>query len=500
MNRLKISAGFLLAAMLALTSAPGYAGSLQTDATPHASKMAQGDQRTGKTVVASTLPAAGQNGVAVTEKIYYRNVAGFCLFRCGGVHDTAYFIQRQVSAVWVQGLNRFIVQDSDGDWYAFDTGSAVAVNLHGKPSYDVGARTSAIGAGDSRTLATIGDGGASNSGRSLRATYKYTHAEALDNVTYSMAESVQTTYVPEQQAAFAYVSQQLWSVDGNGHVAFHSEKPWADEGQRGSVLSSNDRPLSDYPSVTAGGMSYNSRTFNVIWTYVHEQDFQRIRYNIQSTVQADLVQLDSGSAYMAWIGSSEFAADNGSSSVVRLSDKPIVHLGGRNSRYSNDSATAVDAINVIDSNPVLVTLRYTFSHDSQYVVSQYYVDRQVAASYSQNRNLWFVNVDGLDYVVAFSGDDTSSWSGNVVHAPSSISRPQYVVPGTGGAVVPGRPSNSGTTGNSCIQGVDPGCGEAPAVTPQNNNCIVGVDQNCGRRSAPPVVTPRGNTCIKGVDC
>jgi hypothetical protein len=499
MNRLKISVGIALAAMLALVSAPSDARPLQTDNAPHAKKISQGDQFTGKIVAASAAPTAGQNVVTVIENLNYRNEPGVCFFRCGGVHDTSYFVQRQVSAVWVLGVNRWIVNDPDGDWYGFDAGSTVAVRLNGKPSYDVGVRTAAMAAGDSRSLASVVDGGALNGGRALNANYTYTHPEALDNVTYTMDESVSTTYVPEQYASFAYIGQQLWSVDGSGHVSYHSEKPWADNGLRSSLLSPNDSTLGNYPTVTAGVGSFNSnyRTFNVTWTYVHDEDFQRVRYNIQSSAQADLVQLDSGYAYMAWINSTEYAVANGSNTVQQLTDKPVVHLGGRASRLAGDTSSAVNVIDVVGSNPVLVTLRYTFSHDSQYIVSEYYVDRQTLASYSQNQNLWVVNVDGLDYVVAFSGDDTSNWSGNVVQAPATVARPQYAVPGTGGAVVPGRPVNSRAVGNTCIQGVDPGCGAAHAA---HNSCIVGVDAGC-RPAAPPVVaTPRGNTCIKGVDC
>jgi hypothetical protein len=491
MNRLTLTASIALAAMVALVSAPSYAARpIQNDTTPHASKMNDGDQFTGKDVTASVPPS--QDSFAATETIHYKNVPSSCWFRCGGIHDTTYVVQRQLTAQWVAGVKRWILQDPDGTWYAFDTGNTTAVQLNGKPSYDAGARTSVMGSGDSRVLARVDDGGPQNSGRALTAVYNYTHVEALANVTYTMAESVSTTYVPEQQASFAWIGQNLYSVDGSGHALYRSEKPWTDRGLRGSQLSSSDEKLDT-------SVSYNSYLFFAVTrTYVHEEDFQKVRYSVQSSAQADLVQLDSGSAYMAWIDGNEYAVSAGSASVQRLNDKPVVHLGNRQSSLIGDAITATEVVSVAgNNNPVLVTLRYTFVNDDHYVTNEYYVETQYWASYNQN-GFWVMNVNGRDYVVAFDNDDTSSWSGNVVHAPSSIPRPSYVVPGTGGAVVPGRPVDDGAGNqNTCIQGVNcPQHREEHRAAPHGNSCIQGV--NCPQDTAP--VTPKGNSCIKGVNC
>jgi hypothetical protein len=494
MNRLSLSVGVALAAMLAL-STPSYARDLVSDPLAHTALMNQGDEPTGHMdVVAASPPAGGQNAIDVIENIHYKNVPPTCWSWGCQVHNTDYFIARKTSARWVAGLNRWILHDSDGNWYAFDTGNTSASILSGKPAYDVGARNAVMGAGDSRRLASVGDGGMGNNGRVLAATYGYTHSEELAYVTYTMTEPVATTYVTEQSASFAYVSGQLWSVDTTGHVAYHNEKPWSDIGLRNSLLSSNDRAAGSYPGVTAGAIlgNGNTRELIVTWTYVHEEDFQRVRYSIQTPVQAELVQLDSGSAYMAWINGTEYAVRTGSGGVERLARKPVVELGGRSYSLSGDSPAAVNVFDVVGSNPVLVTLRYNFLHDTQYVVQEYHVDRQATASYSQNLNLWLVNINGNQYAVAFDGDDTSSYSGSVVHAPSTFSRPALLVPGTGGAVVPGVPS-APASGNSCIRGVN--CPPAPATTPNGNSCIRGV--NC---PPAPATTPQGNSCIKGVTC
>jgi hypothetical protein len=489
MNRLTLTASIALAAMVALVSAPSYAGRpIQDDTTTHATKMSPGDQFTGKYVTTSVPPS--QNTFAATETLHYKNVPPPCWFRCGGIHDTTYIVERQLTAQWVDGVKRWILQDPDGSWYAFDAGSTIAVSLNGKPSYDAGARTSVMGSGDSHVLARVEDGGMQNSGRAMKAIYKYTHVEALADATYTMAESVSTTYVPEQQASFAWIGRNLYSVDGSGHTIYRSEKPWTDRGLRGSQISSSDGKLDT-------SVRYNSYLFfEVTRTYVHEEDFQKVRYSVQSSAQADLVQLDSGSAYMAWIDGSEYAVSAGSASVQRLTGKPVVHLGGRQSSIAGDANTATYIVSVVGTPPpVLVTQRYTFVNDGHYVTSEYYVETQNWASYNQN-GFWVMNVNGSDYVVAFGNDDTSSWSGNVVRAPSTIPRPSYVVPGSGGAVVPGRPIDDGATNqNSCIQGVNCPQSTGPA-TPHGNSCIQGV--NCPQDTAP--VTPQGNSCIKGVTC
>jgi hypothetical protein len=152
----------------------------------------------------------------------------------------------------------------------------------------------------------------------------------------------------------------------------------------------------------------------------------------------------------------------------------------------------VQSVDVVDVNGTTMTLRYTFTHDETYVADEYYVDRAKEASYDRDRNLWVLNIDGVDYAVAFDGDDTDGWNGTVVHAPRRFGRPQYVVPGTGGAVVPGRPTDApAASGNDCIRGVN--C-PTPAAPAHGNDCIQGV--TCPA-SAPP---PRGNDCIKGVTC
>jgi hypothetical protein len=492
MNRLNLIASVAIGACLVgLMSTPSYARrATVTETTPRSDVMNAYDQRLGKDVMAASAPTAGQD-VAVIEKIRFRNQPGLCLF-CSNVHNTDYFIQRSLTATWVSGLHRWVLHDADDDWYSFQAGSIASVQLGSKPSYDRGVLYSMIGAADSRRLLSVSNGGSvGNGGQVLTGTYGYTHVEALDNVTYTMTESVPTTYVPEQSASFAEVSGQIWSVDTGGHVAYHSERPWTNRGVIDASLGSNDAAARGYPVVEDGGGNFYYRTFKVTTTYVHEEHFQRVQYALRSSELATRVQLNQGSAFMAWIGGTEYQLRSGSSTVERLSEKPVVDLGMRTYSQAGDDST-VSVSNVVGSNPVFVTLRYTFQHDTGYVLEQYYVDRVATATYRQNLSLWTVRVDGSDYVVAFSGDDTSAYSGNVVHAPSSMTRPQYSVDGTGGAVVPGVPHDgSAPTGNSCIKGVN--CPE-PDVTPSGNTCIKGV--NCPE----PDVTPSGNTCIKGVTC
>jgi hypothetical protein len=489
MNRIRLAAAsIMLGAILVLGATPSFAArALVTDTLPHATLMGQRDQQTGKVVVAAALPVPGQHSVEIEETVHLRNVPGFCLF-CS-VHNTDYFIRRRLSASWVDGLHRWILSDPDGTWYAFDTGSRVGSRLRGKPSYDVGQRTATMGANDSQSLASVGDGGVANGGRLLNATYSCAHSESLNNVTYTMMIPVATTYVGNQQASFAKINGQLWSVDGGGHVAFHSERPWSDGGQRDALWSPDDRTSGDYPSVAADAtsMSGQFRTLLIVRTYVHDEEFQQVRYTIQTSVQAELVQLDLGaSAYMAWIDRWEYSVAVGSSDVERLSTMPVVDLHGRSYAMAGDRASAPVVVDVSDSSPVRVTLRYVFAHRDTYVVREYYVDRVADASYNQNLNLWVVDIDGLDYAIGFDGDNTSSWSGNVVRAPERFSRPQYAVPRSGGAVVPGRPDyespepEARQRGNSCIKGVDPDCGyDAPApTTPAGNSCIKGVDPGC----------------------
>jgi len=306
----------------------------------------------------------------------------------------------------------------------------------------------------------------------LNVTYSYIHPEALDDVQYTVAGTVGTTFVQDQNAYFPWVSGSLYRVDRNGQATRLSDKPSVDRGELNGLIDRKDTTAA-YPDVSfAGGF------FEAHWPHVHEQDFEHVRYTTLQEVRADFVP--EVNSYMAWIDGSEYAVNSGSNFVQRLNARPVVSLGARSTNIGYDRPVRVDVFSVTDKN---VVVRYSFHSNGTYVAKEYYVDRPGVLYYNQTWQVWMVAIDGTSYVVAFDSDNFSDPSATIIHAPSGAVRPQYSVPSTSGdglppAVVPGRDNGTGTTPAApsgipgrTPQGI-PGRNPVPQAPPAKN-CIPG---------------------------
>jgi hypothetical protein len=239
-------AAFAAIGLITLTAQPSYAKS--TDQGGLRTQMIdRGDRLTGKDVAANAAPASGQSAVTVTETLHYLNETFFFWS-----HNTAYTIKRTLTASYADRVGYFVLRDNEGDWYAFSAGSPAASKLPGKPQASIGAQPNVLDGNDRGSLSSVGAGDVVSGQPQLKATYNYTHSEALDDVRYSVTGPVSTTFVPDQSAWFAYVSGNLYRIDNSGQVSQLNDKPSVNRGAQPSMISGSDS-TSTYPDVVASG-------------------------------------------------------------------------------------------------------------------------------------------------------------------------------------------------------------------------------------------------------
>jgi hypothetical protein len=410
-----------------------------------------GDKLQSKDVAATVAPASGQQSVTVAETLHYVNEPVF-------KHNTAYTINRTVVAPYVVRVGYFVVNDKEGDWYSINAGSQVASKLPGKPQATIGAQAGVLDINDQSALGPVTAGDVVSGNPRLKATYNYTHVEPLDDVRYTVTSAVETTFVADQNAWYAWVSGSLFRLDNAGQVSQLNDKPSVDRGSLGNLISHSDSTGTNADVTFSGGF------FLATWHHVHEETFEHIRYTTKQEVRADFVP--EVNSYMAWIDGTEYQAVPGSSVVDRLNDRPVVQLGQRSTNIGYDKAVRADVFNVSSTN---VVIRYYFHRNEAYVAKEYYVERTGVMYYNKNWSVWMVAIDGHSYVVGWDGDSSPDSSVPVLHAPAGSARPQYVVPSTSGdglppAVVPGRdPSNGGNT----VPPPAPAAGGIPGRSPSS---------------------------------
>jgi hypothetical protein len=465
--RTKLAIGAVAAlSLMTLAAQPSYARA--TDQGGQRTEMIdRGDRLAGKDVQAASSPVSGQPSVTINETLHYVNEPFW-----GWKHNTAYTMQRAMTATYVDRLGYYVLHDSEGDWYAFSPGSAAANKLPGKPQASLGAQARVLDSNDGGSLASVTAGSVIGGTPQLNVTYNYTHVEALDDVSYSTTSAIGTTFVGEQNAWYAWVSNHLYSVNTAGQVSALNDKPYVDRGAQNGLLGSDDSHGA-YPGVVSTG-----GVFLVTWNYQHEDTFEHVRYTVQQQVRPDYVS--EVNKYMAWIDGTEYQASPGFSVVERLSDRPVVDMGALNNPVPGDRSFRTDVFNVTNTN---VVVRFFYHHNEAYVAKDYYVERVGVMYYDQNYSVWMVALDGSSYAIAWDSDSVNDSSVTVLRAPAGSTRPEYVVPSNTGdgmpaAVVPGReegrrdvappppPAYNGGIPGRAPSGIP---GRAPAA----GNCIPG---------------------------
>jgi hypothetical protein len=497
-------AGIAALATIAFTlgAAPSYARGRTVDkhSTPLTQKMDPNDQVIdgSKSVVAFSAPSAGQTVLDVKETIHYLHVP-FNLNPFASPHNTDYFMVHTEHAQAVQCLTGWVLRDSDGAWYKFGTGSTAAIPLQGKPSCDLGARASVIAGNDSRVLlGSPKDGGVDSSSglHTFAVSWAYTHREDLYDSHYTLGETLGSKGDSSFGGlGFAFIGGTEYSINQAGQVNSYSSKPIVDLGAQAGKLDPSDRTTDTYPSVTAGQITSggNRRIMVAEWTYLHNQEFHLDRYTLDRQFGAELVP--EASAYFAFIDGTEYRVRLGDSQVYRLQEKPVIGVTPPSSTWG-DQLHSVDVIDVAGAYPtIFVTTRYHYWHEGTYVIDAYHLDDRSVAVYDTNYSYWYVNVNGVPYPLAFSGDNSFGWnSSHIIQVPSQFARPTYVVPSNNGgppAVIPGRGPSSGPELNI------PDSRPSTAAPDPIPGCIPGMP--CGGAPQSPAPAPKSG-CIPGIPC
>ncbi len=424
------------------------------DVGERSTKIDSSDKITRKEVVAATAPVDGQPSITVHVKTHYL-YSPWAPWKS----NQTYFIKSTHTAEYVSRLGYWMLKDAEGVFHKFTPGSVAGTQVS-KPVVDIGSQPSKID-GNDRSLgsptATAGAVSLDGRNRSIELTYRYTHSETYNDVTYSVTSPVNAQLVDRQDAFFVWVGSTLYKVDRAGNVRALSERPVAQLGVRDRLIDRNDREVSWNPTISAGQVSGSgsSRTIISTRTYENVETFQRLQYELETVHTAQYVREQR--AYMAWIDGKLYKVAMGSDIVYHLQAKQVVDEGSQLGKLNfNDQAVSIDVLAkelTSDNKSVVVTVRRNYRQVGNFQDKEYHVDSRQIANYNQTYKVWTVVVDGRIYAITFPGDPiVTSSDVIVIKAPGSLRRPDITVvnpgnssPGDPPVVVPGKrtgPTNS----------------------------------------------------------
>lgn len=471
-------AAFALVAVAAV-STPSYAK--VDDRGVRTEKMDASDKVTKKEVISASAPTDGTASIPVTVTTSYLHKNWFWQ------NDEVYKIKTPATAEYVVRLDNWMLKDTDGSLFRFSKGSNVGMPTT-RQTIDIGTLSALMSSGDSGIVAGVSSGAVSSDGssRSLNVTYKYTHAETYNDVTYTYNGTASATFVAEQGGHMAWIGSTLYKVNAAGQVQSLREKPTANIGARDKMISNRDQSVSWEPTVSAGSTSYNGRTrvMNVSKDYIHEETFQKLRYSIVEEVDATFVSEQK--AHMVWVENKLYRVRVGSDDVVQLSTRPVVNVGEKHYKLDfNDSLVTVQ-VNPLsvtsDSKSILVSVRRIYRHAETFQVLEYFKADTQIATYNETYKAWTVIVDGRIYAITFDGTVVNNdGSVVVITAPGGMKRPDVVVVKPNGedppVVVPGKRKPPVVDTDNDPPVVVPGKRKPPVVMNDNDD-------------GPPVVVPR----------
>lgn len=448
--------------------------------------ISSSDTVTSKEVVALSTPSKGVPSITVKETVRFLHKRTF-------KSNQIYTIQKNGTAEFVDRLSYWMFKDADNVLFRFNEGSNTGIKSS-RPSVHIGTRDSVLSSSDSSTVSSVAAGNIEGAARTLVVTRLNTFVDIYNDVTYNLTERVNAEFVPQQSAHFAWVGGSLYKADSQGKVERLSQKPTAHLGVRTSKIAAND--AFDSSSVIAGGVSFNGQSRNLIVSreFIHEEPYQRLRYSIQQNETATLVVEQS--AHMCIIGGNLYEVKLGSSTVSRLSSKPVARIGERVFKlgsFDRQVSVVVTPLRLsTDHKAILVTVRRNFWHEETFQVKEYYLLSTEIAHYDSSFRLWTVRVDGRLYVVAFAGDVVNDPNVEVIHAPSDLPKPDVIVidgkDGNPPVVVPGKNRNDDPP---VVVPSKPRNDNPPVVVPskpRNDDPPVVVPSK-PRNDAPPVVVP-----------
>lgn len=389
-------------------------------------KVDSADQVLKREVVAAQTPTDGAQSLPVNVTTSYLHKRWFWQ------NDQSYQIKTPGTAEFVGRLSDWRYKDADGSMYRFTKGSNVGVAAD-RPTVDIGKQNVMMSQSDRGDVIGVGAGAVSADGQSrgVNITYRYIHPETYNDVSYTVDSSSTATFVNEQSAHMVWVGNRLYRINAAGQVENLREKPTANIGVRNGLISNGDREVSYDPTVTAGSSSFGgrNRTLFVNRDYVHEENFQRLRYTIREVTNATFVPEQN--AYMAWVDNKLYRVRMGSDDVVQLNSRPVVNGGSRS--FKIDYSDPLVSVNVeplslsSDSRSVLVSVRKYWRHTENFQVVEYYMQDTQIATYNESYKMWTILVDGRIYVIAFDGDVVNDSSVVVIKAPGTLRRPDVVV-------------------------------------------------------------------------
>ena len=446
--------------------------------------LSSGDTITRKEVQALSTPDKAHAAVTVKETTRYLHKRTFKA-------DQLYTIQATGTADYVDRLKYWMYRGSDNQLYRFNEGSNASTRAE-RPTVHIGTLDATLGSGDRSSVAGVASGNVEGSTRTLVVTRLYTHVENYNDVTYNLTEKVNAEFVQLQNAHMAWISGALYRADSSGRVERLSQKPSVHVGVKSGNIASSD--AFDSSSISAGPVSFSgqSRTLIVSHEFIHEENYQRLRYTIQQNESATLVPEQS--AHMCFIGGNLYEVKLGSNNVVRLSSKPVTKIGERVIRLSafdRQVSVIVTPFRLSsDSRSILVSVRRNFWHEESFQIKEYHIVSSEIAHYDSNYKLWTVLIDGRIYVVAFAGDVVNDPNVEVIHAPSDLPKPDVIVidgkNGNPPVVVPGKRNDNPPP---VVVPNKPRNDDPPVVVPSKRNDNpppVVVPQ---KRNTPPVVAP-----------
>lgn len=277
-------AGIALIASLSVMTGPAMAAKVD-DGGIRTSKIDPSDPVKERVAHAYTAPAIGDAKVSVSETFTFLHPHSF--WNPFG-HDVKYKIQVTTSANWVSELNQWMLRDDEGGFIAFHEGQKPG-QVIAKPVIELGERSSAISTDDSNEIAKLGAGNISSNGnfRTINVTHRYKHEETYLDRAYTIRASFSAQWVPEQRAHMGWYQNQLYSVRmGSTDVRHLSSKAYSDLGTRFNKMDWNDNQI----NVSVAPYTLTSDGYNVLLrvtrTYRHEDQFQRLDYDIIDTAMA----------------------------------------------------------------------------------------------------------------------------------------------------------------------------------------------------------------------
>lgn len=435
-------------------AAPTPAVAATQDVGERSTKIDSVDEITRKEIVAATAPVDGVPSITVHVKTHY-------IYRpwAPWKSNQTYFIKSTQTAEYVSRLGYWMLKDSEGVFHKFTPGSVAGTQVS-KPVVDIGSQTAKMDGNDrslGAPIVTAGQVALDGLNRSLDVTYRYTHGETYNDVTYSVTSPVNAQLVSDQNAFMAWIGGTLYKADHNGHVQALSDRPVVNKGVRDRMIDRNDREVSYNPTLSAGQMGVTGRTRTIISarTYENVETFQRVRYELETVYTAEYVSEQRG--FMVWIDGNLYKVPLRSDTVYRLQSKPVVDEGSQLGKlHFNDQASSIDVLAkelTSDNKSVVVTVRRNYKQTGTFQDKEYHVDSRQIATYNQTYKVWTVLVDGRLYAITFPGDPIVNGSDVIViKAPHDLRRPDITVvnpgngtPGDPPVVVPGKrtgPSNS----------------------------------------------------------